>query len=316
MRILGKVESELEAQTFSNFLLTQNIEAVCEPARDHFIIWVIHEQDLSVAKEWFEKYRESPDDPQFQVKAPPPQPKQVKVQSRTIRISPKPWRRGYWLTKLLIAVCAILYFYNSAQKPLPPFGLTKLAGDLIIEDPQHIPYFTGFYAVILGEGDLSAPILSQVMNGEIWRLVTPIFMHADLLHILFNMLWLYLLGKHVEMRLGAWRMAVLMIVAAVISNLAQYFMSGPFFLGFSGVVVALAGYVWVRMKEAPWEGYPIHPSTFIFLFIFVIGMAVLQLVSFVVMYFHLGNFPLNIANTAHIVGGLVGYTFGKLRYHK
>ena len=84
--------------------------------------------------------------------------------------------------------------------------------------------------------------LPEVRHGEIWRLFTPILMHGDFLHIFFNMLWLRDLGSMIEGRQGTWLFALQVLVFALISNMVQYILSGPSFLGMSGVVYGLFGY--------------------------------------------------------------------------
>ena len=38
----------------------------------------------------------------------------------------------------------------------------------------------------------------QILEGQIWRLITPIFLHFSFFHIFFNMWWLYDLGSQLE----------------------------------------------------------------------------------------------------------------------
>jgi len=160
----------------------------------------------------------------------------------------------------------------------------------------------------------NGPLFEKIGQGEVWRLFTPTLLHFDLLHIFFNMLWFILLGNQIEFRLGWLRYLILILVAGIISNTAQYLMSGPFFMGLSGVVVGLAAFIWARQLKAPWEGYLLHRFTLIFLGIFVVGMFVLQTIFFFLQI--LGNFELTIgiANTAHLTGALVGYLLGQLRF--
>jgi len=58
---------------------------------------------------------------------------------------------------------------------------------------------------------------------QYWRLLTPLFLHFSLMHIAFNSLWLWELGRRVEFRQGSGRMLVLMVVIGVGSNVGQYF---------------------------------------------------------------------------------------------
>ncbi len=86
------------------------------------------------------------------------------------------------------------------------------------------------------------------MAGEIWRLLTPIFIHFGLLHLLFNILWLWDLGGAVEVTENSWKLATLVSIIGIASNLAQYTLEGPLFGGMSGVVYGLLGYIWMQQK--------------------------------------------------------------------
>jgi GlpG protein len=126
------------------------------------------------------------------------------------------------------------------------------------------------------------------------------------------MIWLWVLGRPIEQRIGAGRTLLLTFAAAIASNVVQYLMSGPLFLGYSGVVMGLAGFIWMRERIAPWEGYPVQKGTMLFLGFFILAMFVLQSLSFFVQIFSDLPFILSIANTAHIAGAIVGMLLGRL----
>lgn len=158
------------------------------------------------------------------------------------------------------------------------------------------------------------PLFEKISQGEAWRLFTPALLHFDLLHIFFNVLWFILLGNQIEFRIGSFRYLALILAAAIVSNTAQYLMSGPFFMGLSGIVVAMAGFIWARQQVAPWEGYLLQRFTLIFLAIFILGMFVLQLVFFVLQLIGKFELTIGIANTAHLAGGMLGYLLGRMRF--
>jgi GlpG protein len=166
-----------------------------------------------------------------------------------------------------------------------------------------------------GYGELPAGTLfGKIRQGEVWRLYSPVLLHGNWLHILFNMAWLWLLGRQIEQRIGIFRYLVLSLIIGVIANVAQYIMSGPEFLGYSGIVMGMVGFIWMRQKIAPWEGYPLNPTIVRFIVIYVAILLVLEMVSLGLDFFHVTELYANIANTAHIVGGLAGVLLARLPF--
>ena len=157
------------------------------------------------------------------------------------------------------------------------------------------------------------PMFEKISQGEVWRVFTPCLVHFDILHIFFNVLWFIMLGNQIEHRLGSFRYLLLILLAAIFSNSAQYLMSGSFFMGLSGVVCGFAGFIWARQQIAPWEGYLLNRVTLIFLAIFVIGMLGLQVAFFILQLLGKFEHTIAIANTAHLTGATVGYLLGRLR---
>ncbi len=191
-----------------------------------------------------------------------------------------------------------------------------------IEGLKHIPFWRGIYDWVLlkfkGKDTTFAegPLFSRIRQGEIWRLFSPAVLHRDFLHILFNMAWVWILCRPIEQRIGVFRLTVLTLVVGILSNVLQYLASGPFFLGYSGVVMGLAAFTWMRERIAPWEGYPLQRSVIFFLVVFVAGMFLLQLGSFFFQVFTSSTFEPNIANTAHIGGALIGAMLARLSFFK
>lgn len=189
-----------------------------------------------------------------------------------------------------------------------------------IRQLEKMPYWHGIYDVVLlkikGKDPAIAmgPLFKNIREGQIWRLFSPSVLHAELLHILFNMIWVWILCRPIEQRIGVLRLIVLTLAVGIGSNIAQYLMSGPFFIGYSGIVMGLAGFTWMRERKAPWEGYPLNHSTVLFLLIFVGGVFLVQAVSFAMQLFTNIAFSPNIANTAHISGAIIGALLGRLSF--
>ena len=128
--------------------------------------------------------------------------------------------------------------------------------------------------------------------------MTPIFIHFGILHLLFNMMWLYQLGSLIEARQGSGQLLVIVIATGIFSNLAQYLMDGPQFGGMSGVVYALAGYVWMRGKYDRASGLFLHQQSVTILLVWLV-------VCFT-------NVLGPVANYAHLGGLVSGMAIGRV----
>jgi membrane associated rhomboid family serine protease len=65
---------------------------------------------------------------------------------------------------------------------------------------------------VFREGVLFAPLVAE---GEVWRIITGGFLHGSLIHILFNMYFLYFLGTLLEPAIGRLRFAIIYFVSLV-----------------------------------------------------------------------------------------------------
>jgi len=134
-------------------------------------------------------------------------------------------------------------------------------------------------------------------SGELWRAITPIFLHFGLMHLAFNMVLLWVFGRQLELHEGRLTLLLLMLSFAVIPNLGQYLAAGVNFGGMSGVVYAVLGYCWLMNRLSPQLVYAFPPA--------LMGlMVVWLLIGFSDLLTWVG-FPA-MANVAHLSGLLVG----------
>jgi len=88
----------------------------------------------------------------------------------------------------------------------------------------------------------------MIRRGELWRLVTSIFPHAGILHLAFNIYWLWVFGTLVEEKFGHLKTAALILLFAVASG-AWEFALAVGGIGLSGVGYGLFGLLWVLSKR-------------------------------------------------------------------
>ena len=328
MRVVGTIAHENYAKKFSAYLKRQGIANNFEGSFDSrsgqmsYQLWIHDEDRLEEARLYLNQFEEHPSDVKYEIV------EEVVETEELEPPTPPPARFGTHLTLFIIALCTFVFFLTFLQdlsipedQPHISALQEKLLYDFppgVEQDVEHASYWKGLYSVVVakitGKPLSSGPMFYQIRQGQIWRLFTPILLHNDLLHIAFNMLWLWALGRPIEARIGALRTLCLIIIAAFATNTLQYLMSGPFFLGFSGVIAAMAGFIWMREKIAPWEGYPVTKGTFLFLAVFILAILGLQVVSFIIEVSTNRQFAPQIANTAHIAGAIVGILLARLNF--
>jgi len=94
---------------------------------------------------------------------------------------------------------------------------------------------------------LGALVPQEVLDGAWWRLLTSTFLHFGVLHLLMNMLGLYILGPFVEYALSGWRYLLLYLTTGMgsmfVVSLATHFgySEAQFVVGASGSVMGIVG---------------------------------------------------------------------------
>ncbi len=122
-----------------------------------------------------------------------------------------------------------------AQAPAT-FGLIGLTGTVFLLQLFGEALF-GFDAVLA----LGVKANKEILAGQLWRLVTPVFIHAGLLHLFVNMYSLFALGPAVEQFFGTPRMLALYLISGV-SGVAFSLAFNPFrSVGASGAIFGLLG---------------------------------------------------------------------------
>jgi rhomboid protease GluP len=83
-----------------------------------------------------------------------------------------------------------------------------------------------------------------VMEGEYWRLVTPIFMHGGFTHVLFNSFSLVLFAPALERLLGKGKFILVYLVSGILANVATLLLEPLTYVhvGSSGAIFGLFGY--------------------------------------------------------------------------
>lgn len=260
MRKIGSLLSEQQAKRFEDYMLTKGIGVTVESSSDQWTVWVYDEDDVEQAKAALAEFLEKPEAEQYlhvSREAAAIRDEKIKkareVVKKQVNVR-ETWNRPFTsrcpVTSMLIGISVVVYLflqtseYGDQIRQALSICTFKVSGNMI---------------------SFSKSPLMEVRAGEIWRLVTPIFIHFSganglPLHLLFNCFMTYQLGGAIEMNRGSTKLVLLVLVTAIPSNVAQYYWTGPGFGGLSGVVYGMFGYMWMKSKYDPKSTFHVPPN--------------------------------------------------------
>lgn len=346
MRQIGTLSSEKDANTFVDYLLTQGIDSQCDSSGDAFDIWIRDEDQIDRAKPMLAEFQANPQAAAFEsANQEARKIREQKVQARLQHAKNKMDVRRNWQTpgggpqrrpvtmalvigSVLVAFVTQFGDFTASSSGQITQSQSVLAY-LLFLDPfavheakiqaQLTPNPKSFQERLLktsieehGADDQNALVYRtwSLLNGQLWRLFTPCFIHFGLIHLIFNLWMLFQIGSLLESRVGSTKYLIFVLAAGGLSNVVQGLvpmgvdwlpktMQGTLlFGGMSGVLYGLFGWALARQQRGISGGLFFPPST-IFL-----------LLAWMVAGFLFEN--LHIANWCHGVGFLVGMVTGYL----
>ncbi|MBN2735618.1 MAG: rhomboid family intramembrane serine protease [Spirochaetales bacterium] len=143
--------------------------------------------------------------------------------------------------------------------------------------------------------------LLVLFNSEFYRLFTSMFIHAGILHLVFNLWILWSLGNLGERLFGSLSFALIYLISGLAGSMGSVFFTGSISCGASGAIFGLAGALLAIFLFGKLNFPPLLRRSFIIRLLLLIG-------ANLVMGFTLTN----IDNAAHIGGLLIGFGLGAI----
>ena len=310
MRKLGDISSLDQAQRFSAVLAAGGIANHVQPTTPEgpATLWIIEEDHLPAARAELDAFRADPQAARFLPGAKPlanARPAAAPTPARPRRARPRATEGAVWRrfpVTFFVAVAAVLVTFLTAAGA----NSSPLSSELSIASWTKIATPEGIMVTWENLADLRA--------GQLWRLFTPALLHFSPLHLLFNVMWLWIFGNEIEYRRGSWRLLGIILLTAAASNFAEYWLDvglnwehgrfvsetgvqpSPTFGGLSGVNFGLFGFIWIRARLLPRSTFVMPPDTVVWMLLWLVVCTT-------------GLFG-PIANVCHGVGLLTGMALG------
>ena len=150
-----------------------------------------------------------------------------------------------------------------------------------------------------------------VLNGQVWRLLTHAFMHASVMHILFNMLFLWWFGTDVEDLYGPVEFLTFYLTAAIVAGLAFVAAwkaglgNSPFAVGASGAIMAVVVVCACHYPTRVIWVFGLVPMPIWLFVLFAVGKDWMTFAT---------RAPTTTGVSAHLGGAIFGYAYYKLHW--
>ncbi|MGF1572219.1 MAG: rhomboid family intramembrane serine protease [Sumerlaeia bacterium] len=291
MRQITVHPNQDELSLFVNYLYAQGIETETEPDDSgNFVLWVLDDDHVARSQELWQEFLANPQDSKYK--------KAASVGAKKFEVEKKLTAKS---RAKVISGRTTFGQSGSQEQIFITLGLIIISFGLFAflmfaENSNQLR------SLLFISTNPNSRALPEVLSGQVWRLITPIFMHGSFLHLFFNVSIMWSLGRIIESRLGIVPFVVLILITALASNFGQYFIQGPFFLGLSGVIFGFVGFAAYIQKVNPWENLGVD-SFFLKLAIGWIALGFLLAGSGIAL---IGN----MANWAHLFGFLSGIATG------
>ncbi len=298
MRQIGPPLPASQASTLADVLLAEGIKTHLGGTPNGMEVWVIDEDRLNRARELLATFLADPEasrHAEARNKAKQVRTEENKTEREYERLQHRIEKR---MTRTARDQVTLFLVVVSVAVSLFSISLVNRQDSNLDEGaPEQVVRWLSFANPTVHIGKPQA----QIPWMEPWRMVTPIFLHFGVMHLVFNMLMLISMGSRVERAIGPYRYAALVLALAIFSNLAQGLMVPHHnFGGMSGVVYGIFGFIWVQMSRAPSRGLAVDGLTsFIMMAWFFAGFS---------SQFNMGRAA--VANHAHAGGLLMGLLIG------
>lgn len=327
MRLIGILDNQKHAERFAACMTIKSITTHLEQEGAQWEVWIKDEDQVANAVEEFDRFKQDPDAAQYS--------KVVDEASAIIRQEQK---QKLEAQKNLVQVQQ--RWQGNKKNTSIPLSITLIVISVVVAfltnslDQQKTDH-TGFVFRALAFTSMTDNQAEQILGDrlrrpndpalrtgslkrfEYWRLVTPIFIHFGILHLVFNCYWVFFFGRQIEGRYGSPWLLLLVIATAIPSNLVPMvvpldwqgtpisFLDGYWITlagGLSGVIYGMFGYVWMKMTFDRNCGFFMTPFT------------IMILVGWLFFCMFFGNEILGegsrVGNWAHGVGLIAGLIIG------